>query len=304
MLFSDNSRRKKFAKDPAVVKFQNRYLLYYTVPPPEGQEDGYAIGIAQSVDMESWETIRYLTPEQEVEKNGICAPGAIVLNNQVHLFYQSYGNRERDAICHAVSADGVSFTRDATNPVYRPSKSWCCGRAIDADVAVFQGKVFLYFATRDKTFTTQMLGAAVAELTSDFSRPYWQEAYPGAILVPELEWEQTCIEAPAAICRDERMYLFYGGAYNRSPQQIGCAVSKDGIRFRRISEQPVLPNGEPGTWNSRESGHPYVFEDEDGTVYLFYQGADDCGNWQISKTRVKLNGEKVEVVNKDMMLDV
>lgn len=55
MLFTDESRGRPFAKDPAVVKLGGRYLLYYTVPPYVGQERGYAIGIAESADMEHWE---------------------------------------------------------------------------------------------------------------------------------------------------------------------------------------------------------------------------------------------------------
>ena len=293
MLFTDESRGRPFAKDPAVVKLGGRYLLDYTVPPYVGQERGYAIGIAESADMEHWENRGYLTPEQEAEKNGLCAPGAIVLNGVVHLFYQTYGNREMDAICHAVSQDGVRFRRDPSNPVFRPSDVWCCGRAIDADVTAFQGMLFLYFATRDKAFEIQMLGAAAADLNSDFSRSSWHEAYPGTILRPELEWEGKCIEAPAALSRDGHIYLFYGGAYNCSPQQIGCAVSEDGIRFTRLSDLPLIPNGKSGEWNSRESGHPYVFEDTDGSVQLFYQGADDQGAWQISRTEIKFEGGAV-----------
>jgi hypothetical protein len=38
-------------------------------------------------------------------------PAAIVLENKVHLFYQTYGNGRHDAICHAVSEDGLRFER-------------------------------------------------------------------------------------------------------------------------------------------------------------------------------------------------
>ncbi|MCX5759706.1 MAG: hypothetical protein NTU83_14620, partial [Candidatus Hydrogenedentes bacterium] len=55
------------------------------------------------------------------------------------------------------------------------------------------------------------------------------------ILAPELPWERSCIEAPA-ICRHAgRLFMFYGGGYNNEPQQIGCAVSDDGVRWTRLS---------------------------------------------------------------------
>ncbi|MBN1246523.1 MAG: glycoside hydrolase, partial [Anaerolineae bacterium] len=103
------------------------------------------------------------------------------------------------------------------------------------------------------------------------------------ILRPELHWEQECIEAPALCKREDTFFLFYGGAYNNCPQQIGCATSTDGLIWQRLFHDPFLPAGEPGSWNACESGHPYVFEDDDGRTYLFYQGNNDLGQtWFIS----------------------
>ena len=61
-------------------------------------------------------------------------------HGKIHLFYQTYGNWEKDAICHAWSQDGIHFTKNPENPVFHPAATWCCGRAIDADVCVFGGK--------------------------------------------------------------------------------------------------------------------------------------------------------------------
>ena len=82
--------------------------------------------------------------------------------------------------------------------------------------------------------------------------------------------------------------MFYAGAYNNEPQQIGCAVSEDGISWTRLSDSPLLPNGKQGEWNSSESGHPGVFVDDDGETYLFFQGNNDHGkSWYISKMKVE-----------------
>ena len=202
----------------------------------------------------------------------------------------------QDSICHATSEDGINFTRDKTNPIYRTGEGWSCGRAIDADVVVFHDKLYLYVATRDKDFKVQMLGAAVCDVHSDFSRDCWSEAFDGSILKPEQKWEGLCIEAPAAIQHQGKIYMFYGGAYNCSPQQIGCAVSEDGIHYTRYSTEPILTNGKPGEWNSRESGHPYVFEDEDGRIYLFYQGADDNGTWRLSRKEIIIDSGEIKIV--------
>ena len=211
----------------------------------------------------------------------------------MHLFYQTYGQFEKDSICHAWSVDGVHFIRNATNPIVQAQGDWNNKRAIDADVAVFQEQLFLYFATRDPEGKIQMQGVTKAPLDGKFERSSWQQCCTEAILRPTLEWEQDCIEAAAALVREEKMYLFYAGAYNNSPQQIGVAVSEDGIHFERLMEEPLLANGKPGSWNESESGHPYIFEDEDKRVYLFYQGNNDGGaSWYLSRVEVGFTNGK------------
>ena len=295
MLFANTNHGITFAKDPAVVHFGDTYYLYYTTWYPDIKKIN--IGIATSTDMESWQDVEEFSWTQECEQNGVGAPAAIVLDGKVHLFYQTYGQYQKDALCHAVSEDGIHFEKNPENPVYRPNDNWCCGRAIDADICVFDGKLYLYFATRSHDFKIQKIGGAVADLTSGFGKDAWTHLADQSLLTPELAWEQECIEAPATIVNDGQMFMFYGGAYNKSPQQIGCAVSTDGVLFRRVFDDPFLPVGEPGSWNSGESGHPYAFRDEDGRAYLFYQGFDaDKNIWQLSKVEIAFDEANIPYI--------
>lgn len=301
MLFTSTRCGKNFAKDPAVVHFHGQYFLYFSdLPNAEEKASGSSleVGIAYSDDMEHWHIYGTLPKTQECEKNGIGAPAAIVISDRVHLFYQTYGNRQKDAICHAVSTDGIHFQKDETNPVFRPTADWCCGRAIDADVCIFGDRLMLYTATRDHSMKIQKIAAAYAPLNSDFSRKDFVQLCRSAVLTPELLWEQECIEAPATIVRDGNLYLFYGGAYNCSPQQIGCAVSADGRTFDKLFiDRPLIACGEAGSWNADESGHPYVFQDDDGKIWLFYQGTNDKGHtWYITRTEIGFGSDGVPFV--------
>lgn len=268
-----------FAKDPSVVRFRGRYLMYFTLAPARrGAGEGLRVGIAESHDLRSWELVGQLDPGGAYDAHGLAAPGAVVLGDVLHLFYQSYGTGPRDAICHAWSADGVTFDRDGANPVFRPSGSWSCGRAIDADVIVDGDRLLLAYATRDPGMRVQMVGVAEAPLDSGFDRGAWRDlSVDGPALRPELDWERECIEAPAFVRAGGRLVMFYAGGYNNEPQQIGYATSADGVVWTRGSADPFLPNGEPGTWNSSESGHPGVLTDDDGRTYLFFQGNDTGG---------------------------
>lgn len=294
MMFGDTSRSgMPFSKDPHVIRFNNKYLMYYSVPPYSDANNpvkGWGIGIAESKDLSTWKKTGEITPTDEYEKKGLCAPCALVIGDTVHLFYQTYGNGMNDAICHAKSKNGIDFIRNPTNPVFRPHGNWNCGRAIDAEVIKLKNRYLLFFATRDTGMSIQIQGVAATLKGTDFQRNNWEQLADYPVLRPELPWEQKCIEGASVIIRDGCLYMFYAGAYNNAPQQIGVAKSKDGIKWTRISESPFLSNGKKGEWNSSESGHPHIFTDLDGRTYLFYQGNNDNGKtWFISKKEVKWN---------------
>lgn len=295
MMFGDISRTgSPFSKDPHVINFGGRYLMYYSIPPYKDNSNpvkGWGIGIAESADLVTWAKVGEVTPAAEYESKGLCAPCALVINGKVNLFYQTYGNGRADAICHALSDDGIHFSRNATNPVFRPGGSWNCGRAIDAEVIFFKGKYYLYYATRDPDYKIQMQGVAVSRAETGFGRDEWKNlSVEGPVLRPELLWEKDCVEGASVIKKGRKLYMFYAGAYNNAPQQIGVAVSKDAVNWKRLSGSPFLKNGNQGEWNSSESGHPHIFKDTNGKTYLFFQGNNDKGKtWYISKVEVKWN---------------
>lgn len=301
MLFGDTTRLgRPFSKDPCVIKWQGRYLMYYSVCEyapelkPDNAADGWAIGIAESSDLVNWSKVGEIVGEQECERSGIVNGRVIELDGALHLFYNTYGNWENDAICHATSIDGLIWKRDETNPILRAAGDWNCGRAIDLDVLEHDGKLMMYFATRDPSMKVQMIALAAADRNSGFGREAWRQVVDWPVMKPELPWEKNCIEAPSMIKRGDNIYMFYGGGYNNDPQQIGCAVSKDGIHFERLFvDKPLLPNGEPGSWNSSESGHPGIFVDDDGQTYVFFQANNDMGRtWYISWVKVGWDGER------------
>ena len=298
MKWADETRLgRPYAKDPSVVRFKDRYLMYFSLPPfdaklaPPAAPKGWSIGIAESRDLTGWKKIGELWPEQDCDRNGLCAPGALVLEGRVHLFYQTYGNGPRDAICHAVSDDGLRFTRHPQNPVFRPQGAWRVGRAIDADAFPSNGKLLLYYATRDPNMVTQMVGVASADLGSGFGPDAWTQLGDGPVLRPELPWERKCIEASSIVRRGDTLVMFYAGGYNNEPQQIGVASSTDGVTWTRLSDEPLLANGAPGAWNASESGHPGAFMDADGRTWLFFQGNPDKGKtWFLSKREILWQG--------------
>ncbi|MBT2503882.1 glycoside hydrolase [Curtobacterium sp. ISL-83] len=292
--WGDTSRRgRPYAKDPSVIRFGNRYLMYFSLPSSDDAVvEGWSVGVAESSDLVSWRTVAVLPSFGDYDASGAAAPGAVVIDGRVHVFFQTYGGGAADALCHAVSDDGVTFVPHPENPVFAPTGAWTCGRAIDADVVVAGDHLLLAWVTRDPTMTIQLLGTARARLDSDFGRGAWEQlSVDGPALAPELPWEEQCIEAPALRFDGTTFTMFYAGAYNNRPQQIGWATSTDGATWTRGSSAPLIPAGAAGTWNSSESGHPGYMRDADGAEYLFFQGNPDDGQtWLIAATRLRFDG--------------
>ncbi len=300
MLYRDVSRKgRPFSKDPTVIRFEDRYLMYYTIPDgPKPEQYGWHIGIATSGDLSHWQKVGEILPANDYEKNGLCAPGAKVIDGKIHLFYQTYGNGPKDAICHAVSSDGINFERDATNPIFSPTGDWNVGRAIDADLLIDGDSAYLYWATRDPEFKQQLLGVSVAVISDGFGRDSWEQLSKKPLLKPELPWEMNCIEAASVFKEGEYFYMFYAGAYNSEGQQIGLAISQDAVHWERVLDTPVLARGNETDWNSTESGHPGVFIDDDGTKWLFYQGNPDKGyTYYLSKRKFEITDDHRVIFN-------
>lgn len=291
MFYKDTDRKGvPFSKDPFIAHFGGRYLMYYSIPPYQNStNNGWNIGIAESHNLVDWKKIGEMKPAEDApyEAKGLCAPGGLVRNDTLHLFYQIYGNDKKDAICHAYTTDGVHIYRDPSNPIFHPEGNWTCGRAIDAEVVFFKNQYFLYFATRTPDFKIQEQGVAVAPAGCDFSRNCWKQACTESILYPIHDWEGQCVEGATITQRYGKLFMFYAGSYNNDPQQIGVAESSDGITWKRLSGEPFMRNGKPGSWNASESGHPCIFTNDDGRTFLFFQGNNTKGKtWILSNKEV------------------
>lgn len=283
---------KPWAKDPTVIRRDGRYLMYYTVRTPKG----YGGAIAESKNLVDWRRVCDIEVSGAPFERGWVAPCAKVFDGKVHLFAQApapegivtsagVSAAGKNVIWHATSDDGIHFEMAPGNPAFVPNNRWSVARAIDAEVYREGDSMILAFATREAPGAKiQQLGLAKAPYGSAYGRADWTELTIDApLLRPELEWEGHCIEAATTIRRGALRYMFYAGSYNHERQQIGLAVSKDGIRYSRCGEGPVLTHGPEGSWNEWESGHPGIFEDDDGKVYLFFQGkATKTGGYSLS----------------------
>ena len=90
-----------------------------------------------------------------------------------------------------------------------------------------------------------MQGVAVAPGNTNFNREDWIQVTDSSILYPVYPWEGKCIEGASIAKKGDKLYMFYAGAYNNAPQQIGVAESEDGIVWNVFRKNLSLRTANP-----------------------------------------------------------
>ncbi len=101
----------------------------------------------------------------------------------------------------------------------------------------------------------------------------WQRAQDEPILSVYQEdcgqWEKDCIYQPWLVEHQGMFYNVYNAA-NGSIEQMGLALSTDLYHWKRFSGNPVIPNGESGSFNEQFSSDIKIFRDTDHWVGFFF----------------------------------
>ena len=92
----------------------------------------------------------------------------------------------------------------------------------------------------------------------------------------ELGWEAKDVFNPAAVVKDDRVYLLYRaedheGKY-AGTSRIGLAVSDDGLHFTTMPEPVLYPEKDEFSVYEWEGGceDPRIVETKDGRYFLYY----------------------------------
>jgi predicted GH43/DUF377 family glycosyl hydrolase len=100
------------------------------------------------------------------------------------------------------------------------------------------------------------------------------------VLKQEVKWEEKDVFNPAAVVRDNKVYLLYRaediiGKF-AGTSRIGFAVSEDGLHFTKMKEPVLYPDNDSLNVYEWEGGveDPRVVETEDGTYILTYTAYD------------------------------
>jgi predicted GH43/DUF377 family glycosyl hydrolase len=226
-------------------------------------------GLAHSSDGLTW-TVgqKVLSPDAATwEGDYIASNGSALLIDGKWMYWYQGGRVPRIGL--AKSKDGLSWAKQ-TEPVLDtgPRGSWDERGVADPYVVRFGSSFYMYYLGQDRA-RRQRLGVARSE---DGVR--WQKLRSNPIL--ELgepgTFDETGLGEPAVWAEQGSYWMLYTARDRREYRRLGLARSQDGVRWHRVTREPVLEGEQP--WNSKVVCDPTVLPADGGGVHVWFGGGD------------------------------
>jgi predicted GH43/DUF377 family glycosyl hydrolase len=117
---------------------------------------------------------------------------------------------------------------------------------------------------------------------SSFAQTSWKRELANSVLSHGNlgSWEDWSAYAPSVLKQGDTLRMWYTGAKSFDVQQIGYAVSTDGINWQKHNSNPVLTVGPAGSWDNQYVGHPEVIF-VDSLYHMWYGGSVDNASFRI-----------------------
>ena len=165
--------------------FRDDYHLFYQYYPFDSTWGPMHWGHAKTTDFMQWEHLPVaLVPSEDYDKNGIFSGTAIVVEDELRLYYTGHideqlndlydenlmkidepkigttYNQARQVQCLAISKDGINFEKSLNNPILTSEDIPANGRVEDfrdPKVWQYEGKYYLVAGSKRKDFIGQVL---------------------------------------------------------------------------------------------------------------------------------------------------
>src|SRR5579859_1848345 len=201
-------------------------------------------------------------------------PGAVMrYKDQFYMFYNGFNGWVAPVqIAYATSPDGLKWTKHGTDPILTSSQvPYARIAALASSVLVEDdGTWVLYFYTWESissslTSAVGRIGRATAPAPDG---PWTVD--PEAVLNPGApgQWDDLRVDAPSVIKTDTGYVMYYAGTQTNGLEQIGMAISADGITWKK-SDTPVFGPGAADTWDATRVHQPRVVKTDSQWVMLY-----------------------------------
>lgn len=95
------------------------------------------------------------------------------------------------------------------------------------------------------------------------------------------DWDETNCGCFSATKFNGLLHLYYMGSGAKNSWRIGLATSDNGVNWRRHESNPVLRQGEVGSWDDRAVSMPYITNDGNA-LCMIYSGSGKGGGFGLA----------------------
>lgn len=253
--------------DVSLLQNGTELLLYFS------WRDKRSIAVCRGTDGLHWsDPVLCLSPdparEDDVNRPAVCRKDGIY-----HMWYtsqiQAGRNGGTSVIAHAVSTDGITFTRSGQAPVLVPELPWEKQAVMCPCVLWDEGrKCYRMWYSGGEQFEPDAIGYAESP---DGNRWVKSPRNPVFVADPAVPWERHKVTACQVFPYGDEYRMFYIGFFDENRAQIGTARSKDGITgWQRSARNPIV-SPTPGGWDADACYKPFVLP-VGGRWMLWYNG--------------------------------
>lgn len=223
-----------------------------------------------------------LDSQPALNKSGRQTAGPFVIKEDglYKIWYKEQLPGGKSHISYATSKDGIKWEKYEGNPVIEAGEGddWDSSRAGPGKVLKIDGVYKMWYVGFDKNGIS-----AIGHATSkDGIR--WEKYMGNPVLTASHDgWDSKEVIA-MNVMRDNGIYKMWYRGINEKEQAIGYATSKDGVRWEKYKNNPIMRPGGRGEWDSGNFvGDPHVIK-KDGAYHMWYASLHNIGGKRVRET--------------------
>ncbi len=273
---------------PTVLISDSVYHMWYCYG---NSQNLHYIGHALSNDGINWKKdslnnpVLGKGPSGSWDAYGVSVPCVIKIDSLYHMWYKGYSTSSapagHGAIGHAISNDGINWTKDTLNsPVLDVGvngewdDTWVSNGSV-----IFDGNIYhMWYHAYNGIGEQVQIGHAI----SPHPDSAWTKDPNNPVLSYESgKWDYPRVDAPQVTFDGTIFHMWYaGGIFFK--WRIGYATSSDGTVWIKDSLNPVLDWGLTNEWDDYGvSFCSILFDTEDKVYKMWYSGFDETWSGRI-----------------------
>jgi predicted GH43/DUF377 family glycosyl hydrolase len=268
---------------PMVVRWRDRWLMYYTAITQTGEQVDSTIGRAVSDDLIHWTDRRQVLrrgPAGAFDHGGISGPFVWAEGDELRMLYIGFprlGYESRPGLHGiATSRDGLNWTKDAANPVHLVGEkgTWNDACLYKTFVMRHDGRYWMFYNAYGTRDHCEQIGLA----TSPDLRT-WTE-HPDNPLLRKgdaVRDRDTKIIGDPWIMRQGKSWEMYYFAFDGKHAREHLATSTDLIHWTKSPFNPIMDAGPAGSYDEVHCHKPCIIRHDD-VFYHFYTAVGPKGD--------------------------